>query len=706
MRVPKFSAGGFAGGGSGYTSKAVKQGPTTGVQETLQMGEALSRFGKGVSALSQQYQNEVDEAEIQSSANLFDEYSRNVLDPKNGFRSKVGRDAKDGYDQEVKDLEAKRQEFGQRLTNQRQRDIYNKYSRNRADRTRYFIDNHASKEVRSFNIGEKEATLSGKVADYVGLSTMVDRDSQAEQRSMLEIKQAVNDLADMQAVGPEKRQQMLDTAVGGAREMTVSSLIDLGRLGEAEKALDSSEFNQIKEAGYRSQLKAAIKEQDRAAKLEASNERTRQLSNDLQDIVNSTADDDETIANEIENLVGTTDKVQYGTPAQRGVAIRQRVLEYVEREQRAGRMDAGQAASFQAQADNQVRVIRNRYLEEGNAAFQSAMQLLREDDGTVLEIEQMPSELQLRLEEFRQVDNVQAAINEVRQPQIDAAQEAIEAIEADQKNRRELFAMTLLEQLSVGGQVKIDKTVRQQAQELGLDLSAFPQDVPTNWKTMTQDQIQGSILALGVTKPTTYGSYLRKGLSLKKGALDNKRAQEQRAVDAVIDQIAIGANINLKFMRSTKSRDRSDINKRLDLMETYSNFRAQLADPQFLARFNLGENSTPNDWKLAAPSILDMISIETDRGDGMINPDDLSANSSYRQFATTEATGNLPFVPVGLSEAYSKFRMQTQRMTYQGDLEDLSNQISDGYGATEDQKAFVQYLRDVGYEPIRGSKKK
>ena len=130
MRVPRFTAGGPVGGG--YRAGRVVQGPSPGLEQAQQTAQALQTFGQGVGRLGAAMQAEVDEAEVQAAANLYDEYTRSVLDPQKGFRGKVGRDAKDSYDDAVRDLEEKRKEFGSRLQNDRQRELYERYSRSRS----------------------------------------------------------------------------------------------------------------------------------------------------------------------------------------------------------------------------------------------------------------------------------------------------------------------------------------------------------------------------------------------------------------------------------------------------------------------------------------------------------------------------------------------------------------------------------------------
>ena len=244
MRVPKFGATPATSAGFRAAQSAGVPTPP-GLAQGQQIGEALSAFGQGASALGEQMQVEVDEAEVQSAANLYDEYTRGVLDPMKGFPSKLGRDAKDGYEDAVKELEEKRKEFGQRLQNPRQRELYEQYSKQRRDRSRSFLDSHAAKQVRAYNIGEKKAAVDSHAEDYIGLMTLptpadpaeAARVMQQRRYALAELRQVTGDYADLQGQGPQERAQTVRQAERAAHAQVVQGLIEAGRYDEAEAML-------------------------------------------------------------------------------------------------------------------------------------------------------------------------------------------------------------------------------------------------------------------------------------------------------------------------------------------------------------------------------------------------------------------------------------------------------------------------------------
>ncbi len=241
MRVPKFGAAPQTSGS--FRAAQAQPVPTPpGLAQGEQAAKALSTFGQGVSRLGEQLQAEVDEAEVQGAANRYDEYSRGVLDPVKGYRSQVGRAAKDGYDEVVAEMEEQRRQIGEGLQNPRQRELYERYSQRRLERTRSFVDSHAAKQIQAFNVGEKQAALNSHVTDYVGLMALdlpADADEAAQMArerryALAEMRQVAGDLADMQGMGPQARAQAVRNIERAAHEQVVESLIAAGRYDEAE----------------------------------------------------------------------------------------------------------------------------------------------------------------------------------------------------------------------------------------------------------------------------------------------------------------------------------------------------------------------------------------------------------------------------------------------------------------------------------------
>ena len=241
MRVPRFGAAPQTSGA--FRAAQAQPVPTPpGLAQGEQAAKALSTFGQGVSRLGEQLQAEVDEAEVQGAANRYDEYSRGVLDPVKGYRSQVGRAAKDGYDEVVAEMEERRKQIGDELQNPRQRELYDRYSQRRLERTRSFVDSHAAKQIQAFNVGEKEAALNSHVTDYVGLMALdlpADADEAAQMArerryALAEMRQVAGDLADMQGMGPQARAQAVRGIERAAHEQVVESLIAAGRYDEAE----------------------------------------------------------------------------------------------------------------------------------------------------------------------------------------------------------------------------------------------------------------------------------------------------------------------------------------------------------------------------------------------------------------------------------------------------------------------------------------
>lgn len=696
MRVPKFAAGTVDGGR--YTTGRVVQAQVDPQQQAQTMAQGLARFGAGIGALGEKLQDEVDEAEVQAAANLFDDYTRTVLDPMKGYRSQVGQAAKDSYESTVQDLEAKRQEFGARLKNSRQRELYERYSRSRSDRTRGAIDSHAAQEVRAYNVGEKQAAVAGKMTDYVGLTTMDKRDPQAEQRALLELKQAVGDLADLSGVGPEQRKQLIEDAVYGARENAVGSLIDLDRLDEAERAIASDEFDPAKRSGYTAKLKNRRDQLARKAELEADKQRAQELDQELQNIVRGTENAADLSRQagvqmlELDDdapswLRGSAALPQYRpdvTPAQRGMAIRERARTFVDKEQNAGRMTAAEAASFLQSADGQVRAITNRYLENGAAAFETAMEALIQNPQ--LTLQQLPNfEDVVR---YGQARNVQERIDEDRATRMKPVLDAIEAQqEADMQalqDRRDEFAGVILEQLASGARVGVTQKMHDDARALGLSLETFPVDSILYWGTATEKQIRGIILGLGVTKKSDFLSYYRKALGLQKQFVQGSEDARQAEIDVIKDQVAYNSNIDLTTMRRTSSAKGYNFSEQMKIKAQYNRLLSYLNDFKWTAQFGVNSTSSPEEWKKAMPGMIDALTI----GGGLVTPENMESGRTERTFGSAESLSEQLGISRQQAIAIAQARLKRGLPTTAGDLEREFEALRAGEGNPETVKAI------------------
>jgi hypothetical protein len=678
MRVPKFGA--MPATSAGFRAARSPGIPTPpGLAQAEQISQAMSTFGQGVGALGEQMQVEVDEAEVQSAANKFDEYTRGVLDPMKGFRSKLGRDAKDGYEQAVQDLEGKRKEFGNTLQNARQRELYERYSNSRRDRTRSFLDNHAATQVRAYNIGEKKATVDGHAQDYVGLMTLPTPDDPAaaarlmqERRyALAELRQTTGDYADLQGQGPQERAQTVRNAERAAHAGVVQGLIAAGRYDEAEAMMRTGDddagidyymddaiaagiepedghwasrvpngpnrgmilkkphhptFHKTlkgeKAAGmkwfyrpdngryytfpdgenpgeeyaeqepsaeemrasltplerekYRAQIKrgrtAAMKTQQAAADAEAAN----QMASELNQIVSASEAGSE----------GPTPVDELPSPSQRAVYIRGKVEDMIAKRN----LPPDEADRFRGQAMRKIAQMQRDHLEQGAAAYDEAMQFLRENPEA--DLSQLPN-----INELRRTGQLAAVAKTVADAQAPQREAMLESVNTEIR--------VLLDKLEEGGIVTVDTQDMADLYAMGMDTrSVFTPGVPMQWSTMTEDGVRGMLTALGVTDAKEVLRYMRSYRALRGGTVKSEREAQDRQITQVKKNIVgrVGLSIN-KDDNPTQAAFRSS--RRYAL-------HSVMESDEFLRRYGLHEGSSGTDWEQAMPGIIEDISQVTD----------------------------------------------------------------------------------------------
>jgi hypothetical protein len=653
-----------------------------GLAQAEQISQAMSTFGQGVGALGEQMQVEVDEAEVQSAANLFDEYTRGVLDPMKGFRSQLGRAAKDGYEAAVTELEQQRQQFGERLQNPRQRELYERYSKQRRDRSRSLIDSHAAQQVRAYNVGEKKAAVDSHAQDYVGLMTQPTPDDPAAAAQMMqerryalaELRQVAGDFADLQGQGPQERAQTVRDAERAAHSRAVASLITAGRYDDAEAMLRTgdddagvdyymddavaagiepedghwpsrvdrgpntgmilkkphhptfhktlkgekaagmkwyyrpdngryytfpanmplqdpegryveqepsaeemrSSLTTLEREQYRAQIKrgrtAAMKTQQAAADAEAAN----QMASELNQIVSASEAGSE----------GPTPVDELPSPSQRAVYIRGKVEDMIAKRN----LPPDEADRFRGQATRKIAQMQRDHLEQGAAAYDEAMQFLRQDPDA--DLFSLPN-----INELRRTGQLGAVVKTVTEAQAPQREARLESVNTEIR--------LVLDELEEGGIVTVDTQDMADLYAMGMDTrSVFTPGVPVQWSTMTRDEVRGMLTALGVTDAKEVRRYMSSWRNLSKARVESQR-------EARDDRIAqIKQNIVSLVGLGTNKDD--DVNQRARRSGQRKALNSVMESDEFLRRYGLHGGSDGTDWEQAMPGIIEDISQVTD----------------------------------------------------------------------------------------------
>jgi len=555
MRVPKFGAAPATSGAARPVQAASIPTPPA-IQQGEQVAQALDNFSRGIGALGQQVQDEVDQAEVQAAANLYDEYTRNVLDPTKGFSSKVGQDARDTYEDTVTQLEDKRKEFGQRLQNARQRRLYEQYSMNRRDRARGYVDRHAAQQVRALNIGEAEAKVAGAARDYSAIisgESTVAIDATEEMRALEEYRQSLRNVADLRGLGEAATAEFMRTAESAllfnATTLLTERATTPDEVEEAQRVVDVFESRMTPQQFDK--LTEDLKGKQQTIELM---ERSNRITGEVNDLFSA-------------SVVDGPD-----TPEERTVRFRQSLQDYVDR----SNLTLDEQSSVLKFGDALIRRMQSDNLERGAAAFEKAKRDLQTqiDAGQFPILERLPNYLDLR-----------------KYDQLGAVQKLIDRFNDRPAEPLSTEAFDVLERLSNGDTV----TVRNKGS------FAF--------RTMSRAEATSLMNSLGAVEGSEdFKRYYRAYLKSRRQGFETDKQANDAAVDAQIDVIALRLNVDLETMRSRTG----DPMKKAVAQRQYSRLLRDVRDYRLLNSngIELNENSTLEEWLKATPQIVDLFGIQ------------------------------------------------------------------------------------------------
>lgn len=184
-------------------------------RQLQQFGRGLEIAGQGAQRLGDEITESEDNARIKEADALFADYVRGALNPNDGYRSRLGKDAGEGYKQVQQDIADKRKFLAGTLRNDRQRQLFDQTAQVRVGQAQGVIDGHAAQQTRVYEMAETAASIEGRKADYQ--ASLGDPNAMALHMQLL--RNDVADLAEMNGRGPKEAKRMLleqETAMHGA----------------------------------------------------------------------------------------------------------------------------------------------------------------------------------------------------------------------------------------------------------------------------------------------------------------------------------------------------------------------------------------------------------------------------------------------------------------------------------------------------------
>lgn len=577
--------------------------------QAQRFGAEAMRSGVRLRAYQAGIDEEADQAEATSAANLYDDYTRTVLDPQKGYLSKLGQEAKDGQEDVLKGLQERRKEFGSKLQNPRQKELYENYSRDRQLRVEARVNEHATKQVKAYAIGEQESAIAGRVSDYVGLVRMTDRNQDDELRALVSLQIATRDLLELKGVSPESAQaaEAMRLAGDAAAVEAASQLMNDGRVDEAEALFESRDLD----AKTRKQLmdRVAAIRGDMAVEQAAREEQAAESEKDRL----------------IDDLVSATDplppppSMRRPSALQRAMGLRRRLENHISE----NKLGLKEANDLRARAEARITRLKRVTADAQAAATEVAQQSW--NTGRYQSIEQLPNypelvrtgaDVALRL----QIETAQA---DARAKAQDAARDAAKELEKTRNEQRKTAGTLLLNQLEAGESVTLRWDQYQVYKSMGMDMSWVdwgdtdlssqvpPSTLSRPFSFADMSRAQARMVVLGIGGDVVKYDKVWSTLTGQR----QKDAADQRAdaIKPIKERIAIRAGIDIgltSYKGASEQKKMESLNEQYRLNYIYK----ALEDPALLQRFGLHAESTPEDWSAAAPGIAELFSRPSPRG--------------------------------------------------------------------------------------------
>lgn len=189
-------------------------------RQMQQLGGALQQAGGAAQDVAQEWQHQVDSAELQRADNLMADAIREVT---GAYQKKVGADAIAGRDSAVEALEQAREQVEKTLQTDSQRSMFGPAADRRMIGARDELDRHGVQQARVFHEGETLARAEGARVDAV--RTFGTPEFAMHRNLML---QQVDELAAMRGLPPNsaQRAQMRLVATTDLHSAVVGRMVD------------------------------------------------------------------------------------------------------------------------------------------------------------------------------------------------------------------------------------------------------------------------------------------------------------------------------------------------------------------------------------------------------------------------------------------------------------------------------------------------
>jgi len=207
-----------------------------------EQGAAVTKVGNAVTRIAQDLQDQIDTATTKDMDNRLADVIRTTLyDPEKGFLQTSGKNALDGRPTAIKTIQEATKSFEKGLTNDMQRQMFQKVASQRLQTALMLIDSHAMNQAKVYSGNEAKARFQGAMQDALqNWAGWEDPQSlyHTNKRIMLAEVDSVAELA-----GIPKDSEQYETLVKDATTQlhgnVITNMISLGQSSQAKKYFDA-----------------------------------------------------------------------------------------------------------------------------------------------------------------------------------------------------------------------------------------------------------------------------------------------------------------------------------------------------------------------------------------------------------------------------------------------------------------------------------
>lgn len=222
-----------------FSAPEVKDFASAQLQE---QGAAVTKVGNAVTRIAQDLQDQIDTATTKDMDNRLADVIRTTLyDPEKGFLQTSGKNALDGRPTAIKTIQEATKTFEKGLTNDMQRQMFQKVASQRLQTALMLIDSHAMNQAKVYSGNEAKARFQGAMQDALqNWAGWEDPQSlyHTNKRIMLAEVDSVAELA-----GIPKDSEQYETLVKDATTQlhgnVITNMISLGQSSQAKKYFDA-----------------------------------------------------------------------------------------------------------------------------------------------------------------------------------------------------------------------------------------------------------------------------------------------------------------------------------------------------------------------------------------------------------------------------------------------------------------------------------